>query len=82
MDIAKPQGGVRPQIPQLCISVSASPQFDEGSQPVGYASAAATIGELVIPAARLDHYFAPHRTVIIRMVIPRYQARRVFDLKA
>jgi hypothetical protein len=72
---------LRPEMPQLYISVSASPQFNERSQPVGYASAADTIGELVIPAARLDHYFAPHRTVIIRAEIPRHQARRVFDLK-
>ena len=36
--------------------------------------------ELVIPQASLAKYFAPHRTVIIRATIPRYQAPRVFQL--
>ncbi|MCB1602757.1 MAG: hypothetical protein KDI66_22265, partial [Xanthomonadales bacterium] len=71
------------QIPQLYISVSATPEYSQSKkQPVGYlGSAMDSTGELVIPNARLDHYFAPHRTVLIRAVIPRYQHSSIFELK-
>lgn len=70
------------QIQQLYVSVCASPIFNERTQPVGYKGTANdSTGELVIPNARLDHYFAPHRTMIIRATIPRYQADRVFLIK-
>lgn len=70
------------QIQQLYVSVCASPIFNERTQPVGYKGTANdSTGELVIPNARLGHYFAPHRTMIIRATIPRYQADRVFQIK-
>lgn len=73
---------LQPQITQLYLSVSASPEFKPPKQPVGYFGATnASTGELVIPSARLAHYFAPHRTVIIHAVIPRYQSEKVFELR-
>ncbi|MCP5473451.1 MAG: alpha/beta hydrolase [Rhodanobacteraceae bacterium] len=82
MDI-KALRALQAQIPQLYISVSATPEYSQSKkQPVGYlGSAMDSTGELVIPNARLDHYFAPHRTVLIRAVIPRYQHSSIFELK-
>jgi hypothetical protein len=76
---------LQPQIPQLYVSLCASPVYNEkrpDKTPVGYKGTLTdSTGELVIANARLDHYFAPHRTVIIRATIPRYQAESVFRLK-
>ncbi len=72
---------LRPQIPQLYVSVAATPEFKEGRQPVGYLGTANdSTGELLIANAELPRYFAPHRTVILRLVIPRYQSASVFRL--
>jgi len=73
---------LRPQIPQLYISVAASPEYRDGKQPVGYLGTANnSTGEWILPNAELATYFAPHRTVILRLVIPRYQSARVFALR-
>jgi hypothetical protein len=73
---------LRPQIPQLYVSVAASPEFKEGKQPVGYRGTTNdSTGELIIPNIDLAKYFAPHRTVILRLVIPRYQSAKVFELR-
>lgn len=66
----------------LYVSVTAMPEYKPPKHPVGYRGAAPeSIGELVIEQARLSHYFSPHRTLILRMEIPRYQSEKVFELK-
>ncbi len=84
MDINALQA-LQSQIPQLYISLCASPEFNAKTPdktPVGYKGTLTdSTGELVIPNARLGHFFAPHRTVIIRATIPRYQSEKVFRLK-
>ncbi len=72
---------LRAQIPKLFVSVAATPEFT-GKQPVGYMGTASdSTGELVIANADLPRFFAAHRTVILRLVIPRYQSSSVFRLK-
>lgn len=67
---------------RLFVSVSAMPEFKPSKQPVGYLGAANnSLGELVIANDRLSHYFSPHRTLLLRMVVPRFQAARVFEMK-
>jgi len=69
------------QIEQLFISVSATPAFKPPKQPVGYLGALNnSTGELRVQRQNLDSYFVPHRTLIVRLVIPRYQSERVFEL--
>jgi len=76
--------GDRPALPQLYLSVAATPEFAPPRKPVGYSSFAtgSHVGELRIPAERLGHYFAAHRTLILRTVIPRQVDERIFAFGA
>jgi pimeloyl-ACP methyl ester carboxylesterase len=65
----------------LYISVAAAPEYAPPRTPVGYRSLrSAEIGQLSIPAARMTAFFAPHRTLFVRIRIARAVAESVFQI--
>lgn len=70
------------RVNELFLSVSAMPEFRPPKQPVGYSSfGESDLGRFTVPARRIDRIFAPHRTVLIRIRIPRWVGKEVFRLR-
>lgn len=72
--------GAEPMDP-LCLSVSASPEYKPPRQRVGYRSFRdGDLGALAIPRAKHAAFFSPHRTLLLRLSIPRVIDDDVFAL--
>ncbi|MFT4819420.1 MAG: triacylglycerol esterase/lipase EstA (alpha/beta hydrolase family) [Candidatus Azotimanducaceae bacterium] len=66
----------------LQISLSAYPDFSEDGTSAGYKTFGTDeIGQITLNQASLTTFFQPNRTLLIDVVLPRYQADNVFRLK-
>lgn len=71
------------KVDPLYLSVAASPEFSPPKQPVGYLSfGEGDLGRYAIKGNHLQDFFAPHRTMLMDLTIPRWVGERVFEFKS
>lgn len=68
------------EVDPLYLSVAASPEYKPPRQLVGYKSfGEGDLGCYAVSARHMPKFFSPHRTVLIRINIPRWVDERVFN---